>query len=441
MIFLALFYAIIFWVVASKRPLYALIIVWSLAPFQNDLGAGAIKFSLTEINLLLLIPLLMTRLHTSRRAFNLGPLAWPIGAFLVVSLLSTLFHWRGNVAVVSMLQMVLYTVFTVQIFATLVSADELRRVPATIIATGAFWSVVGIATNFFIFSLRKNAFGASLAAAALVAFDCLLYEPKGKRRNWIIAGGLVILAGLVLSLSRGSWLGFIGGLLMIVILRRAGGVLMRVCLAVLPILFICWNLLPKEQQEYAFSFDPARENIRLRYQSLERAQKDFAADPVLGTGVGLRKQYDATNLLWTTLAETGLLGAITFIWMFVAFYRLVWQTRSKIKMNDPCFSLLTVGAALMTCKLLHGMVDHYWTRGSITLAWGGVGMVLVASRLPAERALQAARAKTAQRTAARQKPPTANPTAGIPIHAYAPVTRLTSAFAWEGDSATENRLS
>lgn len=32
----------------------------------------------------------------------------------------------------------------------------------------------------------------------------------------------------------------------------------------------------------------------------------------------------------------------------------------------------------MTGKLMHGMVDHYWTRGALTVAWGTAGMTLQA---------------------------------------------------------------
>lgn len=391
MLFFALFYALIFWVVAFKRPYIALVLVWSLAPFQTDLGIGVAKFSLTELHLLLLVPLLLLRMREVRGGGSLGPFAWPIGTYLLISLLSTLVHWRGSVAIISMLQMVLYIVLTVQIFSTMLTAEELRRVPQSLVITGAIWSLVGIATHFNFIGHLKNAFGSSLSVAFLVAFDLWLAEPKGKRRNLILLGCSIIFMGLILSLSRGGWLGALGGVLVIVMLRRASFVMMRACIVAAPLLFICWNLLPEKQQDYAISFDTSRYNIKARFKSLDQAQEAFASDPVLGVGVGLRKQYDATNLLWTTLAESGVLGALAFTWIFVTFYRVVWRTRARLNIKDPCFCLLTIGAALMTCKLLHGMVDHYWSRGAITLAWGGAGMVLVAARLPAQRAATAAR--------------------------------------------------
>ena len=428
MLYFALCYAVIFWVVAFKRPFYALVLIWSLAPIQTDLGLGGARYSLTELHLILLVPLLLLRMRNERGAASLGVLALPIGGYLLVCLLSTAAHWRGDVAVVSMVQMVLYLVLTVQIFASLVRPEELRRVPFGLVVTGAIWSIVGMASHFNFFGHLKNAFGATLAAAALVALDLWLSEEKPARRRVLLVLGGIIGMGLLLSLSRGGWLGALGGGLVIVMLRRASHRLMRASVVAAPLIFLCWNLVPAEQQAYAFSFDSSRYNIQMRLKSLQYAQAAFANDPILGDGVGLRKQYDATNVAWTVLGETGVMGALAFALIYVVFFRLVWRTRAQISTKDPLFSLLSIGAALMTCKLMHGMVDHYWTRGSITLAWGGAGMVLVAARLPAQRALEAGRMLALQKREARGNASAVSPTAqaihAVPIHAYAPLAAL-----------------
>jgi len=46
--------------------------------------------------------------------------------------------------------------------------------------------------------------------------------------------------------------------------------------------------------------------------------------------VGLRKEYDATNLLWLILAETGVPGALTFLGLQFAIVRMVWTTVGKL---------------------------------------------------------------------------------------------------------------
>ena len=41
---------------------------------------------------------------------------------------------------------------------------------------------------------------------------------------------------------------------------------------------------------------------------------------------------------------------------------------------EALFSLLCIGGALVLDKFVHGMVDHYWSRGAIMAAWASAGM-------------------------------------------------------------------
>ena len=110
--------------------------------------------------------------------------------------------------------------------------------------------------------------------------------------------------------------------------------------------------------------------------SVDLAKNYFEQSPVVGVGVGLRKQYDATNLVMSTLAETGVVGLLTFSLIYVSFFRMIWWTRKRVAQTEIQFSFLVVGAALTGCTLAHGMVDHYWSRGAITIAWASVGMAV-----------------------------------------------------------------
>ena len=56
-------------------------------------------------------------------------------------------------------------------------------------------------------------------------------------------------------------------------------------------------------------------------------------------------------------------------------------------------ALRTLGFALTVAKFTHGLVDHYWSRGSLTAAWATVGM---ATRVVYERKLHLQRAARAR---------------------------------------------
>jgi hypothetical protein len=53
---------------------------------------------------------------------------------------------------------------------------------------------------------------------------------------------------------------------------------------------------------------------------------------------------------------------------------MVWKTQKRLRRSDPLYSSVAIGGALMFGRLIHGMVDHYWSRGAITIAWAGAGM-------------------------------------------------------------------
>ncbi len=73
-------------------------------------------------------------------------------------------------------------------------------------------------------------------------------------------------------------------------------------------------------------------------------------------GVGLRKDYDATNVLLMTLAETGVLGVVAFLLIHAAFFRMIWQAQTSIASGRKRFSRCCASAA-------------HWCWTSSCMAW------------------------------------------------------------------------
>ena len=90
----------------------------------------------------------------------------------------------------------------------------------------------------------------------------------------------------------------------------------------------------------------------------------------------MRKEYDATNVLWLTLAETGPLGLLAFLTAHGRLIVGVWLRRKTALIGDSGPSATALAGALVLAKLVHGLVDHYWSRGAIMVAWASVGMAL-----------------------------------------------------------------
>ena len=88
----------------------------------------------------------------------------------------------------------------------------------------------------------------------------------------------------------------------------------------------------------------------------------------------MRKEIDATNVIMVTLAETGAPGLVVFLLMHLQVYRTAWSVRRQITRQDPRYSVMVIAVALLSEKLVHGTVDHYWARGAISITWASVGV-------------------------------------------------------------------
>jgi len=372
----AAFYAVIFWLVSLKRPGFALALIFATAPFQNDLsGGGPVKFSIAEINLLLTIPVLLLRAPR----FVIGSVALPVLLYFGVCAASATQHWRPT-TLVCFVQMALYLLVAVTMFASMPrDADDLKLALHGLVCVGVFLAaVMAISRSNYVLGLHKNGIGASLSCALIVALELWFAAEPGRRRGLLAVALAIIGGGLLVSLSRGAWLGALCGVGVLLALRRQFALFTRAVLVLVPVIVIAWNFLPKEARETAASFDRSRWNIKGRYESVDLARGYFQKDPLLGVGVGLRKEYDATNIAWLTLAETGVLGAGALLLIHVTFLGMVWRAQKVITREDELFTLLALGAALVVSRLAHGLVDHYWSRGAIMIAWASAGMATFA---------------------------------------------------------------
>jgi O-antigen ligase len=388
-------YVPVFLYLAIAKPRYALFLIFAEAPFVWDLGGGPVKMAISELSLAMALPFLVARgLRLRPKRFR-NPLWIPIGAYFAVCVFSTALgaRWEGTLS--SLLQMVVYLVICVYVFSCCIAdATEMQLVFYGLLAGCAALAILELVTGSpYVLGLHKNLVGTELMYASIVGIE--LWMAKTVRREkhaWNSILLVVLVAGLVRSVSRGAWIGTAIGALIIMLLRRQTKLAVRSTLIVAPIIAVVWVMLPAETKQYATDFDTTDKfgSAGTRIVSLEYAYGIFKGSPILGVGVGMRKQYDATNVVMSTLAETGVVGLLSFLAIFVMLFWMAWYAQRRIAREDPNFSLLAVGTALVFGKFLHGCVDHYWGRGIVPV-WAGAGLVVFvynyARRLPAQVAI------------------------------------------------------
>ena len=366
-------YALFFWTVAACSSRWALALIFAVIPFQNDVsnGMGPLKFSLAEINLLLSLPMVLIK----SRHLRLGPTFLPACLYLSVCAFSALGQWRSSTAQ-SIVQAAVFTVVLVAVFASLGrTAEDYRLAFNGLIVVAVFLAVSVFATgSSYVYGLNKNGVGASLASTFVIALEMWMSERRGKAKSFYLFTMTIIALGCLATVSRGAWLTAISGGFVILALRGQIGLALRCTVVMIPLLVIGWHFLPQESREYATGFGQERTNIQLRYESIDYAWKLFVNNPIQGAGMGLRKDYDATNILLLCLAETGVPGLLTFLGLNAAVIFMGLGTLRRVPPQTMASSVLVLAPALIAGKFMHGLVDHYWSRGSLTAAWATVGM-------------------------------------------------------------------
>lgn len=367
---LGLIYMILFWVFSLRIPCLPLVLIFGLAPFQNDIsGLGWLHFSIAEVHLLLSIPLLLLRGWRG----ELGWMSWELWGALLLTFGLTLPSWRDNSAV-SLIQMGLYWIGAVAVFSKLPRRkSDFEPAFLALLLVGCLLAVGALLNgSSYFWGLHKNGVGASLACAFILALERWLTAERRLRMRYLAALALIA-SGLLIVLSRGAWLATAVGVAFLLAWRGMYQRLLQLGIFLVPVLLLMWTLVPEPSREYATSFDAKRYNIRARALNTEWAMAQWKSSPWLGVGVGLRKEYDATNVFWLTLAETGPLGLLAFLGVHGKLLGGAWFRRGGGGGRE---SLLPLAGALVAAKFAHGLVDHYWSRGAIMIAWASVGMAL-----------------------------------------------------------------
>ena len=348
--------------------------IFAAAPFQNDLSMGGpLRFSLAEIHLLLTLPVFIAH----RRTFKLGPIALPVAAYLGICIVSSSLNWRPSTPV-ALAQMIVYLVMAVAVFRSLPRhSGQYHPALIGLVAVCCVLASFALARHSgYVLGLHKNGTGGSLACGLIVCTELWFAERDHVRKQWLLGALILIASGLFFTLSRGAWMTAVTGVGVILALRRQFRIMLRAGLVFVTLATICWKYLPADSREYATAFERKNFNIQARYDSLDYAMELFRENPITGVGVGLRKEFDATNVIMLTLAETGIPGLFALLSIHLAFLRMIWKSRSHIRRSCPEYSLIAIAAALVIGKMMHGAVDHYWGRGDTMIVWASAGMAI-----------------------------------------------------------------
>lgn len=378
-------------------------------------GLGA-EFGLSDILLLMALPGLLAKAISHPARIRLGNLTLPITLYLIAGLVSYAVNlpfmhgaWLSYfVAFVRSMQIIL--IIPIGFLSIAWTPEELRSMMRAYLYGAFVMGVFGIIAfaagqrnGLYILGNHKNGVGLALSFAVLICAAALTQnltpqksspaiEPELLQinRQFLIACTVVCSLGLLCSLSRGSVLCTLVGLLFLSIVRKRGRIF-GVVLAVASVGSVgLIYLLPEKQVDYVSNYSVKDKNNYTRIDQSIAAWKRFEENPLVGDGYRTRKDILPHNLEATLLGETGILGILTFFWMIYAQMRLYARAR-KLLAGDPLREFISMAfSACAIAILVHAQFDPYWRRGPLWMPWIGVGVVaaMVVQEVQARRRLR-----------------------------------------------------
>jgi putative inorganic carbon (hco3(-)) transporter len=213
---------------------------------------------------------------------------------------------------------------------------------------------------------QANRFGQILIVLLPLAVLSYRTEPSRRGRMWAAVGGLLILGGIGVTLSRGA---FVNVVLLAVAMTALKWIRPRHLLLCLTLLLVSIpivtpyyipRMLSIANAKYLTADDPAHRNnadgaIRGRTTSMLTALHVFRDHPILGVGPGQFRFYYAEysdnpevkfrdnrgqvrrahNLYLEIAAETGVIGLTVFMGIILVLMRGLWRMRRRFQYRDP----------------------------------------------------------------------------------------------------------
>jgi O-antigen ligase len=309
---------------------------------------AVVSLSLTQAAYILAVAAWMLRLYLQNNDRHVRlPLLVPVCSFALASLLATLTAIAPYQSLVEIRNVLEVTLF----YLVLNTVTEERAVTLThiLIIAGTVMALYGLSQSVVMGTAFRihGMLGAYMTFANLLMLLGImtlayLFCSRGTRQLlWLIPTFGVLTAALLMTHTRGSWLGCIAGIAVVVGLCQK-----RLLLLFPPLLLVVFLLIPQAVQERIYSIvDPQNATVQTRLCKWRLAWNMIQAHPWTGVGMnniqplylaykdpqdpvacGDRRLGHLDNNLMQIAVERGLLGLACWLSIWIAYLRHVCST-------------------------------------------------------------------------------------------------------------------
>ena len=325
------------------------------------------------------------------------PLDYFIIAFFAVSLLSGINLFQPYASVKSFISNILtvlaVTVWYFIIKDTLKNKEDIKQViwvllyQGLILAIyGIFEYVSGINSRVYSFTGNPNTLPNYFIVTIPLILAVFLATNDFKKKLLILVSVLLILVCLLLTFSRGGWVGFALTLITFTILINK-----KLLPWFLGVSIFSLFVLPNSITDRVLSiFTLNDSNIIQRIYIWKSAWGMFWANPIDGIGLGQFRfiypyyklwfgdsiQPHAHNMIIQKFVELGTLGGVILLGLIVTIFKSAWSHLKKQDNNSFNKTIITGCIAGLLGIIVHGFFDDpLYDDGTFILIWFNIGLI------------------------------------------------------------------
>lgn len=228
--------------------------------------------------------------------------------------------------------------------------------------------------------LNKNAVGITIGCAIVILVSAFMSKPGGLKQIALSLALCVCVAGISFTLSRGACIATAIAVMTLGWFHRSARIFIGVILCLTLMYFALLHYGSENVRSYALNLSGESYSVKERVRTISINWGSFLGSPLLGEGLGLRKEAEPHNILLTTLSETGIIGFFLFLGVLAWGYGEIYRAMGQLDLDWRDQMLLACGIAIFILTLTHGMMDVYWRRGVGAMAWIFVGYAASISR-------------------------------------------------------------
>jgi O-antigen ligase len=370
-------------------------------------GAGGIVLRLEDILLIAvgLGWLLRTTYYHRRFGIIKTPINGSIGAYMMISLIATFFGVTlGNVkietGIIHNLKYFEYFFLYFMILAHVRNKQTISRlITFTLIVFG--FAIIygytqikmdGITRVCAPFDAEPNTFGAYIVLIMSIAFGIVLCNPRFRVQFWLTILILAAMPPLLFTLSRSSYLAFLTTIVAFLVASKKRILIGTALIGTAGVFILGVPMLPKPVVErIMYTFQKGSEyhyqvagidldsSTSARIDSYKRALEIWWQSPIIGHGVTGTHFIDGQYM--RLLAETGIIGLATFLFMIWRLLKETWN----IYLN--CDDKYLKGAVLgFFCGII-GMLAHALSANTFIIIrvaepfWLLAGLIMLIPRI------------------------------------------------------------